>query len=444
MLEKVRKYILDNKLLSEKDKVLVALSGGADSVCLLLILQELGYDIVAAHCNFHLRGKESDRDEQFVANLCSKRDIRLHITHFDTITYAKEHGQSIEMAARELRYTYFNTLMAEERCNAVCVAHHSDDSIETMLINLMRGTGIKGLCGIQPRNGKVVRPLLCCSRNEILHFLEDRRQAYVTDSTNLETDYVRNKIRLNLIPLMQSIAPSAKESMLTTIDNLNEEAKIYGWCMKRMEEESSYVDGEGTLHISKEGLQRSPSPLSLLHESLRGCGFNRTQLKQILSCINSTGRRFFSQHFQLTVDREDLVVTGRTEEPEEELMIEFDGTEGTIPLPHGIELEFKVLHNENISISKDPSFAYLDLKKLGSPIVVRPTKNGDAFIPFGMKGRKLVSDLLTDIKMPAQNKQRQMVLTAAEKIAWVIGIRPSNEFRITPSTDLILQLHIKN
>ena len=226
-MQKVVQYIERHKLFSLDDKILVALSGGADSVALLRLLLSLGYTCEAAHCNFHLRGAESDRDEHFVRQLCLEHRVTLHTVHFNTEQEAKERHISIEMAARELRYAWFEK--TREACSAavIAVAHHQDDSVETLLLNLIRGTGINGLRGIRPRNGHIVRPLLCLDRKEITGYLESIGQSYVTDSTNLQDEYTRNKIRLNLLPMMQEINPSVKESILKTAEHLDDAASIY-------------------------------------------------------------------------------------------------------------------------------------------------------------------------------------------------------------------------
>ena len=225
--ERVARYISQKKLFMPADKILVALSGGADSVALLCLLQTLGYECEAAHCNFHLRGEESDRDETFVRQLCTKRQVPLHTVHFDTLRTAEERHISIEMAARELRYEWFEKIRTKSNANVIAVAHHQDDSVETLLLNLIRGTGINGLRGIRSKNGHIVRPLLCLDRNEIINYLNRIGQDYVTDSTNLQDEYTRNKIRLNLLPMMQEINPSVKESILNTAEHLNEASAIY-------------------------------------------------------------------------------------------------------------------------------------------------------------------------------------------------------------------------
>lgn len=225
--KRVKQYIEKEKLFSPESKVFVALSGGADSVALLRLLHSIGYRCEAAHCNFHLRGTESDRDERFVRGLCRELGIPLHTTHFDTTGYAAEKHVSIEMAARDLRYEWFEKLRVEYRADAIAVAHHQDDSVETMLLNLIRGTGIKGLLGIRPRNGSIVRPLLCATREEIIRYLRHIKQEYVTDSTNTEDEYTRNKIRLHLLPLMEEINPSVKKNLTETGSYLNEAYAIY-------------------------------------------------------------------------------------------------------------------------------------------------------------------------------------------------------------------------
>ena len=225
--ERVAQYINQKRLFMPTDKVIIALSGGADSVALLCLLQTLGYNCEAAHCNFHLRGKESDRDEAFVCQLCAKRQVPLHIVHFNTVRTAEERHISIEMAARELRYEWFEEIRRKSGANVIAVAHHRDDSVETLLLNLIRGTGINGLRGIRPKNEHIVRPLLCLDRKEIINYLNRTGQDYVTDSTNLQDEYTRNKIRLNLLPMMQEINPSVKESIFNTAEHLSEVSIIY-------------------------------------------------------------------------------------------------------------------------------------------------------------------------------------------------------------------------
>ena len=225
--KKIEQYIDQEKLFTREDKILVTLSGGADSVALLRLLLDMGYTCEAAHCTFHLRGDESVRDEMFVRELCLQLEVPLHVQHFQTTEEAEKRHISIEMVARELRYAWFEQLRLQQGANVIAVAHHKDDSVETLLLNLIRGTGINGLLGIRPKNGNIVRPLLCLDRKEITEYLQEIGQYYVTDSTNLQDEYTRNKIRLNLLPLMQEINPSVKESLLRTSEHLNDAALLY-------------------------------------------------------------------------------------------------------------------------------------------------------------------------------------------------------------------------
>ena len=437
--EKIRDFINENHLLSKEERIVVALSGGADSVCLLLVLHELGYDVVAAHCNFHLRGDESNRDERFVKALCERLHIRLHTTDFDTANYAKARGLSIEMAARELRYDYFNQLMKKTGCTKTAIAHHADDNIETLFINILRGTGIKGLCGIRPKNGNIVRPLLCCRRADILRFLKEQGQDYVTDSTNLVADVVRNRIRLQVLSILEQITPAATDNILTTLSNLNEASKVYDQAIQNATENITGKE-EDLITINKDRLLSQPSPITILHHLLAPLGFNRTQLQQILQSLNHTGSRFNAFSSEgipacLTIDRQQLYIECGDTKPFLPIPIDLSSDEGCICLPHGKQLTYKIIDFTPDAIRREKQFACLDLNKLNGNLVVRLATNSDTFIPFGMRGRKLVSDFLTDEKVPLPMKQRQLVLESNGRIAWVVGRRASNEFR-TDSTTL--------
>ena len=311
----IAKFIASERLLSHDARVLVALSGGADSVALFCVLKQLGYALSAVHCNFHLRGAESDRDETFVRDLCRKEHVPLEVVHFDTIAYAARHKMSIEMAARELRYEAFETLRREQGAEAIAVAHHRDDSVETLLLNLIRGTGINGLKGIRPRNGYVIRPLLAVSRQDITDYLERIGQAYVTDSTNLHDDYTRNKVRLNILPLMEQINPSVKDSLTETAARLNEVAILYNKVMKAETQCISTHLPDGTLRIDQTKWQASDTPKSLLYELLSPYGFRPAQIDDIcLSARHTPGRRFRAATHEVLSDR---VNASTLKEPEE-------------------------------------------------------------------------------------------------------------------------------
>ena len=427
MLNKVRKYISQNDLLKHGKLYLVALSGGADSVCLLLILKELGYEVHAVHCNFHLRDSESDRDETFCRELCERQNVPLHISHFDTKTYAQLHKMSIEMAARELRYGYFEQLRDAINAESIVVAHHKNDNVETLFINLIRGTGISGLTAMKPRNGRIIRPLLCVTRAEILQFLKDREQDYVTDSSNLKNDVVRNKIRLDVMPILEGINPSVVENISRSIENLSEITKIVDKSIENSmeicckEKQKRHV-------VDVNELKKKIVPEEILFRYLSKFNFSPAQVKSIYENIDSTsGRTWSSGTHILAKDREKLIIMSAVESAK------YSNIELRIPE----EGQYHVLEGEKIDIrrttrttsfspSKQKYLITIDSDKVVFPLTLRCFKEGDTFMPFGMKGKKLISDYMTDRKRDYFQRKHQLVLTDANgNIIWLLGERVS-------------------
>ena len=432
MLRRIQQFIEKNQLLESRKLYLVGLSGGADSVALLLILRELGYRIEAAHCNFKLRGEESDRDEIFVRELCAHYNIPIHVIHFDTKEYANLHKVSIEMAARDLRYGYFRQLCKDINAEGVCIAHHRDDAVETLLMNLLRGAGIHGLTGIRPKNDIVIRPLLCVSRQEILEYLDSIGQSYVTDSTNLVDDVLRNKIRLRVLPLLDEIAPGATVNIDKTANYLREAEQVYEAEMQREKSMLSIDAGE----VSITELLQQPSPSAFLHEWLSPLGFNTSQTEQILHAVNGEpGREFMSATHTLVVDRTSLLV-----EPIRPAMKSIKIPEaGTYRYDDATT--YKIDITDEINISKSADVVTIDADKVKFPLIIRPIENGDWFIPYGMTGRKLVSDYLTDKKFSILQKRRQLVLTdALGSIIWLVGCRTDNRVKVSNETTKILRI----
>ena len=442
VLEKVRIFIRQHHLLQDESRVVVGLSGGSDSVCLAHILDKLGYEVVAAHCNFHLRGEESMRDEQFVVSLCQQMGWNLHQEDFDTAVYARQKGISIEMAAREYRYDWFKRLKEEVGAEAIAVGHHQDDNVETLLLNLTRGTGIKGLCGMQPKNGDVVRPLLCLTRKDILIYLEDVHQTYVTDHTNLEDDFARNKVRLDVLPLLETINQGAMKNLASTQENLTEVMKVYQQAMQDAITNCVEQKENGEIHIDIQKLQTLPSPISVLHEVLSPFGFNKVQLKDLLAALNESGKVFIAAGRRVLVDRQYIIVEAEH-----------------YPMPN---IHMTIIPVEDLTINKDPHYAYLDADKLkmangkcqmaniNSPLStfnlqLSTPKEGDTFAPFGMGGkRKLLSDFLTDLKLSLFEKERQPLLVVGNEIVWVIGRRSSELYRVDETTKWVLILSLKS
>lgn len=435
--EKVKNCIARHELLGREHPVLVALSGGADSVALACVLQDLGYKIEAAHCNFCLRGAESDRDEAFVTDFCQRRKIVLHRRCFSTHAYAHEHHVSIEMAARTLRYDFFEQLLQERELDSVAVAHHREDNTETVLLNLLRGTGIRGLRGIQYRNGKVVRPLLDVSRQEIEDYLAECHQDYVTDSTNLQDEVQRNKIRLNVMPRMREIYPNADESIHQGARRLNDAFRIYEYGMDLLMQQ--VVHGN---RILLEELNRTPAPETVLYEILSRMDFNPAQVAAIYEQQGGeSGKVYESPTHRLLRDREALVFEKKAVRPAR--------LEKVLPL-EGImrvtdDVTFLISRSSYSSggpLPREKNVICMDLDKVEFPLVVRTPQTGDRFMPFGMKGMKLVSDFLTDLKKNVFEKERQLLVCSGDKIAWVVGERPDDRFRVTEYTRHILRIQL--
>ena len=434
MWNKVGTYVERYNLLNYNDLYIVALSGGADSVALLLLLKEQGFRIHAAHCNFHLRGEESDRDEAFCVELCGRLGIELHRVHFDTKTYADLHHVSIEMAARELRYRWFEQLRQDIGAAAVCVAHHQNDSVETILMNIIRGTGLRGLTGIQARNGYVLRPLLCVSRDEIERFLSERGQSYVTDSSNLTEDYMRNKIRLQVLPLLQTLNPAVLNHILQTAENLAAaqatiDVLLKGICGSKSLNLSEYTD-----YLSRE---------YITFEWLRNYGFNGSQVHQLLA--SDTGAIFTSpMGYEVLRDRNRLLVEPVLE-PMKPLKIPEEGVYVLPQMAIGNHPDSKIrVKRMSVTVSKDSAIATLDSQKVQFPLTVRRAAEGDWMVPFGMKGRKLLSDLMTDRRMTLFEKRRQLVVVDAhDEVIWAVGLRTDQRVAVTSDTAETLELRLE-
>lgn len=441
-IDKVCAYAEQKALFRDGCRYVVALSGGADSVALLLTMLRLGHGlkIDAAHCNFHLRGEESDRDENFCVALCQKLGVELHRAHFDTRSYVSLHHQSIEMAARELRYNYFEKLSYSLGADGICVAHHQDDSIETFLINLLRGTGINGLCGIRPRNGQILRPLLCVSRQEILEFLASEQQPYVTDSTNLVPDVVRNKIRLQLLPLMEQIAPAARRQILAASERIDEARTVVE---ESLQQQAAAVASAG--HIDMAKLQEMPSPSLLLHHLLRGYGFNASQEAEILASeAADSSRRWLSSSHEACLLGHDLSI----DEADLEAPISMSlPIEGLYNLPDGRQLRISLMPRESLKqIPRNPWCAAMDAEKLSFPLLLRNPREADTFCPYGMKGqKKSLSRFLTDAKLSPRQRRHTLILQSPTgEILWVIGHRVAHTVAITPRTRRVLVAEIKS
>lgn len=434
--KKIRDTICDKQLFDKHSRIFVAISGGADSVCLLSMLNTLGYECMALHCNFHLRKDESDRDQRFVENLCRKLNVPIKTRHFDTAEYAKANKISIEMAARELRYAWFEECHKEYSDSVVAIAHHADDNIETFMLNLVRGTGINGLKGMKMKNGYIVRPLLLVSRQDIIGYLAEKKLDYVTDSTNLETIYKRNKIRLELLTLIKTINPSACTAMLNTMEHLSQVYDIYDQSIK--ESIGRVVKGNA---IQIRQLKKETSPEAVLYEILNRYNFNPQQIKDIFRDIDGiSGKIYYSKTNRLIRNRNELIIAELSDERNCDTLI-FDFFNYSAYLPIGIVTYNVEEYHKDYAIDKNPDYAYLDYERLPEKtIYARRWQKGDKFVPFGMTGRKNVSDFLTDTKVRQDQKDEIFVVCSGNEIVWLIGKRSDNRFRITEKTRKVLKL----
>ena len=424
MWSKVERHIDKYKLLNPNELYIVTLSGGADSVALLLLLKNAGFNVHAAHCNFRLRGAESDRDEVFCVELCHRLGVELHRVHFDTREYAELHKVSIEMSARELRYKWFEQLREDIGAAGICVAHHRDDSVETVILNMVRGTGVHGLVGIRPRNGYILRPLLCVSRDEIEGFLTSCGQKYITDSTNLEDEATRNKVRHHIIPELQQLNGKALENIQRMTERMAAVEELLDAYKAQ-----TIVRKEDGIAIRKLDVLND----YLLYELLADYGFNSAQASQIYDSMraDSVGSVFSSANYDLLVDRECLLVEPHLE-PMKPFVIPETGTY-ILDEKHKIRVE-----SGAFEVSKDPLVATLDASKVHFPLTVRRAEEGDWMVPFGMSGRKLLSDMMTDLKKSIFDKRKQIVVTDNQGIIiWAVGLRVSQNVAIL-SNDLLV------
>ena len=453
MLNKIKRFIASEHLLRVDALYLVALSGGADSVALLLCLKELGYRVEAVHCNFRLRGEESMRDERFCEELCQRENIPLHKVHFDTQSYADLHKVSIEMAARELRYHYFFQLKEALKAEGICVGHHKEDSVETILINLVRGTGLSGLMGIRPRKNDIIRPLLCVTRHEIEDYLRRHASTFVTDSTNLVDDVVRNKIRLNILPQLTEINPSVTEAILTTANHLSDVEAIVQESLKEALEkavhffysESSVSQSSMSNHsfqLDLSVVRVFPSPAYLLFYILKPLGFSSSQIAEMVAHLGGqTGQLWYSSTHELTHDRGFFMVLPREGGEPRTLVIPETGR-----YVYDEQLSLRLTErtlapSSTVSFSKNPTIVDLDASSIRFPLTLRRVAEGDRFTPLGMRGSQLVSDFLTNLKRNRFEKRNQLViLDATGTILWVLGLRINDHFKLTPQSTSCLRI----
>ncbi len=428
-------------LIERSQGILVAVSGGADSVALLHMLVSHGYTCTAAHCNFHLRADESDRDEAFVRELCSKMNVALHVQHFNTQAYAAEHSVSIEMAARELRYNWFFSLLDELHLQGVAVAHHADDAAETFLLNLVRGTGIRGLSGMKAKQNRVLRPMLGISRSEVEMYCRAHHLQYVTDSSNASDDYTRNRLRHHVVPQLKSINPSFLRTMQSNMHHLSQVAEVFAQQVEAFVNQAVRRSGQDVF-IDIKQLQSLSVAEPYIFEILSPLGFSADNISRIARCVAQKrwGREFHAGNRRVVVDRQNIIVTTqRTDSQSMEVTIDEAQDELSAP----IRLKMKRLpRTDDFAISRAKDIAHLDASKLTFPLKLRKWQRGDVFRPLGMKGTKKLSDYFVDSKMSLTQKENAWVLESNGKIAWVVGLRLDERVKVEPSTKEIYEVQL--
>lgn len=425
MKNKVQQFISEKSLFIREEKLILGISGGADSVCLMHVFLELGYSFELAHCNFNLRGEESDADECFVKDLAKEHQLKVHIKQFDTLVYAAENKISTQMAARDLRYAWFEKLRIKSNAKYLVIAHHANDDVETFFINLVRGSGLKGFLGIKEKNNAIVRPLLSVSRLEIEQYLKDRGLVFREDSSNASVKYLRNKIRHELIPLLAQMNPSIQQTVKDEMRILDDVAHIYASKVEEVRKDLTQ-EKNGIVQLEISALLALNPLHSYLYELLSAYGFYTVEaISKALQ--GQSGKQFFSSTHQLVVDRENIFISLLNKENEV-----FEITEKTISLVYPLEINFKVMADKTIIY--DNNIAQLDVEKLKFPLTLRKWKEGDKFMPLGMKKFKKLSDFFIDSKFSIIDKQEQWLLCSGVDIVWVLGCRIDERYKLESNT----------
>lgn len=435
MIDQFKKYIFEECKIKPDSKVFLAISGGLDSCVLLDLFLKSGIKIALAHCNFKLRGDESDENEQFVCELAQKNNLLFFLKQFETQTLVANTSESTQMLARKLRYDWFQTLLVENDFDFVATAHHKNDVLETSILNFTRGTGISGFHGIKANQNKIIRPLLFATREEIKNYAILNHIEYQEDSSNLSTKYYRNLIRLEVIPKLKKINPNIENTIEQTVEKVNAVEKIY----------ANYISDFMLKYVKKnienieiDMLASKKHDAFVLFSNIEIFGFNYLQTKQILAS-NKTGSIFYSTDYKLVIDREKYIISKIVVSNFDEILIQ--NFNSSLILPNK-NLEFKQISKADFNPERNPNCIFLDETKIKFPLKLRNWENGDTIQPFGMKGRKKVSDILIDAKVPLFEKDTVLVLLSDSEIIWILGYTFSEKFRITSDNECIVKLSL--
>ncbi|NQY68440.1 MAG: tRNA lysidine(34) synthetase TilS [Flavobacteriales bacterium] len=441
MFNRFEHFIDSLDLLDDNPTYLIAVSGGVDSVVLAHLFKEKDMQFAIAHCNFQLRGDDSNSDAEFVVDLAEELGVEVHSVIFDTEAYAKKNGISIQMAARDLRYEWFDGLQEENKYAYLVTAHHQDDSVETFLINLVRGTGIAGLHGILPEKQNLIRPLLFATKLEILDYADVNKIVFCEDITNASNKYLRNKIRLDIIPILEELNPSFRKAIAGNIEQIKDLETI----VKRqlgvfINEVISCTNNQVNINIA---LLKSYDPIRFyLFEFLKSYGFNGSDVNTIIEHLDSEpGKIFLTITHQLLKDRDTLIVT---QIPADDAAIEYQIQSSDTSIENPVGLEMKREPAKEIEIERNPNIAMLDMDKLSFPLTLRKWEDGDRFVPLGMQTKKKLSDFFIDQKLNLNEKKNIWLLMSGGDIAWIVGQRIDNRYKVSSSSKNVYRIELSS
>jgi tRNA(Ile)-lysidine synthase len=444
MIRAFKQHINQNLPFLKNKKLLIANSGGIDSTVLTHLMHRSGFDISLAHCNFSLRGKESNKDEKFVKRVGEELQIAAYTITFDTKSYAEKKGISTQMAARKLRYDWFQKICNEHRIDYIITAHHKDDTIETFIINLTRGTGLNGLTGIPMINKNIIRPLLPFTREEILIYATRNKLEWREDSSNSSIKYIRNKIRHKVVPILKEINPNLLESFEKTLEHLTGSQEIAKDRIKSIRAEVSKKIGKER-HYSVEALQNLSNPKAYLFELFRKKGF--TEWNDVYNLLSAqTGKQVLSKTHRLLKNR-DVIILSKLKKKSLKTQ-QIDKQTKSIKKPISLRFSFKTIVQEgknkanalDLIIQNREGQLFVDADKLKFPLTIRKWEKGDFFYPIGLNGKKKLSKFFTDEKMSLLEKEKTWLLCSGEDIVWVIGKRLDERFKVTMKTTTVLKI----
>ncbi len=434
-------FIKTENLFHAKDRLILAISGGVDSVVLCEFCKHAGYDFVIAHCNFQLRGEESDADEQFVRELAKKYNVEIFVKSFDTEAYANEKRLSIQVAARELRYNWFKELinLSTYQLSYVATAHHADDNIETILMNFFKGSGINGLKGMLPKQEKIVRPLLFATKEQILEFAQEQDLSWREDSSNSSDKYTRNYFRNQLIPGLQKVFPQVEENLVHNADRFREINTIYQNALQQIKKKLITIKG-AELHLPVLALAKTAAVHTVLYEIIKDFGFTAHQAEEVLKLLHSeSGKYVQSATHRVLRNRQWLIISALDDNSASTFLVEEGDTGVVFPKGELCVAEMDVPQ----AIATEPNTAQLDAREIKFPLLLRKWKTGDYFYPLGMPKKKKLSRFFIDQKMSLIQKENTWVMESDKKILWIIGHRIDDRFKITPATSSVLKLTLR-